>query len=72
MSKGDYVKVFIRGGELGLMPFEVKATQNGRKIELEVDSKEVVASELTRGGTLVHKIQFPRSEVLAIESEISE
>lgn len=72
MSKDDYVKVFIRGGELGLLPFEVVARKSGRKIDLEVDSKEVTASEITRGGTLIKKIQFPRSEVIAIESVISE
>lgn len=72
MSKGDFVKVFIRGGEVGVMPFTVTANQNGRRVELEVDSKEVTASEITRGGTLVRRIQFPRSEVVAIESEISE
>ena len=71
MSKGDFARVYIHTGA-GVQDFTVMASQNGRKIELEVDSKEVVATELTRGGTPVRKIQFPRTVVVAIESEISE
>lgn len=71
MSKGDFVTVYVRNG-IELTPFNVTASQNGRKVDLETSTKEVIATEVTRGGTVVRRIEFQRADVVAIESQISE
>ena len=68
MSKGDYARIYVRGIDT---PFVVTAMQNGRTIEIDKDSKEVSATERTRGGTLVRRVTVPKTDVVAVEENFS-
>lgn len=68
MSKGDFITIYLRGSE----PLRVEARQNGRRIDIEDGKTAVIASEVTRGGTIVRKVVVPKSELLAYETEMRE
>ncbi len=68
MAKGDYIKIGVRGSSIVEV---VEASQNGRRVELKSDKEAnvqfIVATEITRGGTVVRKAMVPVSEVLFVE-----
>jgi len=68
MAKGDYVKVYLLSGN-GL--FQVLADKGGRKVGYEFSTEGKVnwlnASLLTRGGTVLKRIQVPADQVAAME-----
>ncbi len=67
MAKGDRVEIGVRGSAQRV----AEATQNGRRIDVSTDKEGgvqfLVATELTRGGTIVRKVMVPVTEVTYLE-----
>ena len=63
--RGDRVEVVIdAGGEV--RTYDIVATRNGRRIEIETGRGIVTVSEVTRGGTPVRTARFMASRILAL------
>jgi hypothetical protein len=63
--RGDRVEVVIdAGGEV--RTYEIVATRNGRRVEIETGRGIVTVSEVTRGGTPVRTGRFMANRILAI------
>ena len=52
------------GGEV--RNYEIEATRNGRRVEIETGRGIVTVSEVTRGGTPVRTARFMASRILAL------
>jgi hypothetical protein len=63
--KGDRVEVVVDTGQ-GVQTFEIRATKNGRRIEVTTARGVVEVSEVTRGGTPVRTGRFMTSRVIAL------
>jgi hypothetical protein len=63
--RGDRVEIVIdAGGEV--RTYEVVATRNGRRVEINTGRGIVEVTEVTRGGTPVRTARFMSSRVLAL------
>ena len=63
--RGDRVEIVIdAGGEV--RTYEIEATRNGRRVEIETGRGIVTVSEVTRGGTPVRTARFMASRILAL------
>jgi hypothetical protein len=63
--RGDRVEIVIdAGGEV--RTYEIEATRNGRRVEIETGRGLVTVSEVTRGGTAVRTARFMSSRILAL------
>lgn len=63
--RGDRVEVVIdAGGEV--RTYEIEATRNGRRVEIETGRGIVTVSEVTRSGTPVRTARFMSSRILAL------
>jgi hypothetical protein len=63
--RGDRVEVVIdAGGEV--RTYEVVASRNGRRVEINTGRGVVEVTEVTRGGTPVRTARFMASRVLAL------
>jgi hypothetical protein len=63
--RGDRVEIVIdAGGEV--RTYEIEATRNGRRVEIETGRGLVTVSEVTRGGTAVRTARFMSNRILAL------
>jgi hypothetical protein len=63
--RGDRVEIVIdAGGEV--RTYEIQATRNGRRVEIETGRGIVTVSEVTRNGTPVRTARFMASRILAL------
>ena len=63
--RGDRVEVVIdAGGEV--RTYDIVATRNGRRVEIETGRGLVTVSEVTRGGTPVRTARFMANRILAL------
>ena len=63
--RGDRVEIVIdAGGEV--RSYEIEATRNGRRVEIETGRGIVTVSEVTRGGTTVRTARFMANRILAL------
>lgn len=63
--RGDRVEIVIdAGGEV--RTYEVAATRNGRRVEINTGRGIIEVTEVTRGGTPVRTARFMASRVLAL------
>ena len=63
--RGDRVEVVIdAGGEV--RTYEVVATRNGRRVEINTSRGIVEVMEVTRGGTPVRTARFMANRILAL------
>jgi hypothetical protein len=63
--RGDRVEIVIDAGS-GARTYEVTATRNGRRVEINTGRGIVEVTEVTRGGTPVRTARFMASRVLAL------
>ena len=63
--RGDRVEVVIDAGD-EVRTYEIVATRNGRRVEINTGRGIVEVSEVTRGGTPVRTARFMSSRVLAL------
>ena len=63
--RGDRVEIVIDAGS-GARTYEVIATRNGRRVEINTGRGIVEVTEVTRGGTPVRTARFMASRVLAL------
>src|SRR4051812_11137933 len=63
--RGDRVEIVIdAGGEV--RTYEVVATRNGRRVEINTGRGVVEVTEVTRGGTPVRTARFMANRILAL------
>jgi hypothetical protein len=63
--RGDRVEIVIdAGGEV--RTYEIEATRNGRRVEIETGRGIVTVSEVTRSGTPVRTARFMATRILAL------
>jgi len=63
--RGDRVEIVIdAGGEV--RTYEIVASRNGRRVEIETGRGIVTVSEVTRSGTPVRTARFMASRILAL------
>ena len=63
--RGDRVEIVIdAGGEV--RTYEVSATRNGRRVEINTGRGIVEVTEVTRGGTPVRTARFMANRILAL------
>lgn len=63
--RGDRVEIVIdAGGEI--RTYEVVATRNGRRVEINTGRGIVEVTEVTRGGTSVRTARFMANRILAL------
>ena len=63
--RGDRVEIVIdAGGQI--RSYEIVATRNGRRVEIETGRGLVTVSEVTRTGTPVRTARFMASRILAM------
>jgi hypothetical protein len=63
--RGDRVEIVIdAGGEV--RTYEIVATRNGRRVEIETGRGLVTVTEVTRTGNAVRTARFMASRVLAL------
>ncbi|MDP9443403.1 MAG: hypothetical protein M3P83_03220 [Actinomycetota bacterium] len=63
--RGDRVEVVIdAGGEV--RTYDVVATRNGRRVEINTGRGVVEVTEVTRGGTAVRTARFMANRILAL------
>ncbi len=63
--RGDRVEIVIdAGGEV--RTYDIVATRNGRRVEIETGRGLVTVSEVTRSGTPVRTARFMASRILAL------
>ena len=63
--RGDRVEVVIDAGD-EVRTYEIVATRNGRRVEVETGRGIVTVSEVTRGGTAVRTARFMANRILAL------
>jgi hypothetical protein len=65
LVRGDRVEIVIdAGGEV--RTYDIVATRNGRRVEIETGRGLVTVSEVTRSGTRVRTARFMASRILAL------
>lgn len=69
MAKEDNITVLVRAGDT-IIPYKLTASQNGRKVEYQVETSDkivwILVRETTRGGTVVWEDRFRADEVVGI------
>lgn len=63
--RGDRVEIVIDAGD-EVRTYEVVATRNGRRVEINTGRGVVEVTEVTRGGTAVRTARFMATRVLAL------
>lgn len=63
--RGDRVEIVVDAGE-GTRSYEIVATRNGRRVEIETGRGFVTVAEVTRSGTPVRTGRFLTSRVIAL------
>jgi hypothetical protein len=63
--RGDRVEIVIDAGS-GTRTYEVAATRNGRRVEINTSRGIVEVTEVTRGGSPVRTARFMASRILAL------
>lgn len=63
--RGDRVEIVIDAGG-GVRTYEIVATRNGRRVEIETGRGIITVSEVTRSGTPVRRARFMASRILAL------
>ncbi len=63
--RGDRVEIVIDAGAEA-RTYEIVATRNGRRVEIETGRGVVTVSEVTRSGTPVRTARFMSSRILAL------
>ncbi len=63
--RGDRVEIVIDAGR-DVRTYEVVATRNGRRVEINTARGVVEVTEVTRGGTPVRTARFMASRILAL------
>lgn len=63
--RGDRVQIVVDAGE-GVRTYDIVATRNGRRVEIETGRGVVTVSEVTRSGTAVRTARFLTSRVIAL------
>jgi hypothetical protein len=63
--RGDRVEIVIDAGD-EVRTYEVTATRNGRRVEINTGRGIVEVTEVTRGGSPVRTARFMASRVLAL------
>ena len=66
MAKGDYVEVLVDAGGGAAKEYVVRATRNGRRVEVKTSRSTVEVNELTRNGGVVRTAKFMAPRVLAV------
>lgn len=64
--RGDRVQIVVDAGEGGVRTYDIIATRNGRRVEIETGRGFVTVSEVTRSGTPVRSGRFLASRVIAL------
>lgn len=63
--RGDRVEIVIDAGD-EVRTYEIEATRNGRRVEIETGRGMVTVTEVTRGGTPVRTARFMANRILAL------
>jgi len=63
--RGDRVEIVIDAGG-DVRTYEIEATRNGRRVDIETGRGIVTVSEVTRSGTPVRTARFMASRILAL------
>ena len=63
--RGDRVEIVIDAGA-GVRTYEIVATRNGRRVEIETGRGIITVSEVTRSGRPVRTARFMASRILAL------
>ena len=63
--RGDRVEIVIDAGE-DVRTYEIVASKNGRRVEIETGRGVVTVSEVTRSGTPVRTARFMATRILAL------
>ena len=63
--RGDRVEIVIDAGD-EVRTYEIVASRNGRRVEIETGRGVVTVSEVTRTGTPVRTARFMASRILAL------
>jgi hypothetical protein len=63
--RGDRVEIVIDAGN-EVRTYDVVATRNGRRVEINTGRGIVEVTEVTRGGTPVRTARFMASRILAL------
>jgi hypothetical protein len=63
--RGDRVEIVVDAGN-DVRSYEVVASRNGRRVEIETGRGVVTVSEVTRGGTPVRTARFMANRILAL------
>jgi hypothetical protein len=63
--RGDRVEIVIDAGR-EVRTYEIAATRNGRRVEIETGRGIVTVSEVTRSGTPVRTGRFMANRILAL------
>lgn len=63
--RGDRVEIVIDAGD-EVRTYEVTATRNGRRVEINTGRGIVEVTEVTRGGTPVRTARFMANRILAL------
>jgi hypothetical protein len=63
--RGDGVEIVIDAGD-EVRTYEVAATRNGRRVEINTGRGIVEVTEVTRGGTPVRSARFMANRILAL------
>lgn len=63
--RGDRVEIVIDAGG-DVRTYEITATRNGRRVEINTRRGVVEVAEVTRGGTPVRTARFMANRVLAL------
>lgn len=63
--RGDRVEIVIDAGD-EVRTYEVVATRNGRRVEINTGRNIVEVTEVTRGGTPVRSARFMANRILAL------
>jgi predicted RecB family endonuclease len=63
--RGDRVEIVIDAGE-EVRTYDIVASRNGRRVEIETGRGIVTVSEVTRSGTPVRTARFMANRILAL------
>ncbi len=63
--RGDRVEIVIDAGD-DVRTYEVVATRNGRRVDINTGRGIVEVTEVTRGGTAVRTARFMANRILAL------
>ncbi len=63
--RGDRVEIVIDAGD-EVRTYEVSATRNGRRVEINTGRGIVEVTEVTRGGSPVRTARFMSNRILAL------